>query len=70
MRSCLRIGLLDVLDETLNKKLTARQQLSASDEWAVRRLAYTAIEQITAASGKSMGAIDWFFWLFSPLWWS
>lgn len=61
MRSCLRIGLLDVLDESLRQALTARQLLSASDEWAIRRAAYTALEQIAAISGKSMGAIDWFF---------
>ncbi len=61
MRSNLRIGLIDVLDEELNQKLAARQIVSPAEEWAVRYAAYRAIEQVVAISGKSMGAVDWFF---------
>lgn len=61
MRSCLRVGLIDVKDETLATDLAARKVLSAADEQVVRRAAYEAIEQIAALSGKSIGAIDWFF---------
>ncbi len=61
MRSCLRTGLIDVLDDALRRKLTARQLLSPANEWAVRYAACQAIEQVTALSGKSMGAVDWFF---------
>jgi hypothetical protein len=61
MRSCLRIGLVDVVDRELSHKLTGRQMLQPSDEWAVRHPAYNAIEQVVANSGKSMGAVDWFF---------
>ncbi|MCA9919429.1 MAG: hypothetical protein KC445_15830 [Anaerolineales bacterium] len=61
MRSCLRVGLIDVNDETLVADLAARKVISGKDEQAVRRAAYDAIEQIAALSGKSIGAIDWFF---------
>lgn len=61
MRSCLRAGLIDVLDDTLHQKLAARQVIPPADEWVVRYAAYQAIEQVTALSGKSMGAVDWFF---------
>jgi sugar/nucleoside kinase (ribokinase family) len=61
LRSCLRIGLIDVIDDELKNKLTNRQIVSPAEEWAVRYPAYLAIEQITAQSGKSTGAVDWFF---------
>jgi hypothetical protein len=61
MRSCLRIGLVDVVDQELSIKLTDRQVLQPAEEWAVRYPSYIAIEQVVAFSGKSMGAVDWFF---------
>ena len=61
LRSCLRIGLIDVIDEELRNKLTNRQIVSPAEEWAVRYAAYRAIEQVAALSGKSTGAVDWFF---------
>ena len=61
MRFCLRIGLINVLDEKLNIKLTRREIVSPSEEWAVRYAAYRAREQIVRLSGKSEGAVDWFF---------
>lgn len=60
-RSCLRAGLIDVIDEELNHKLTNRQIVSPDEEWAVRYAAYHAYERVSALSGKSMGAVDWFF---------
>jgi hypothetical protein len=61
MRSCLRVGLIDVIDRELRKKLVGRQVLLSAEEWAVRHAAYIAIEQVVASSGKSMGAVDWYF---------
>ena len=61
LRSCLRVGLIDVIDEELRNKLINRQIVSPAEEWAVRYPAYRAIEQVTAQSGKSTGAVDWFF---------
>lgn len=61
MRSSLRIGLVEVLDEELRGKLAARMVLVPSEEHAVRCPAYQSISQVAALSGKSMGAVDWFF---------
>ncbi len=61
MRSCLRVGLIEVQDEALAADLAARKAISATDEQVVRQAAYEAIEQIVALSGKSMGAVDYFF---------
>ncbi|MCB9153133.1 MAG: hypothetical protein H6649_03625 [Caldilineae bacterium] len=61
MRSCLRIGLIDVLDEALVAALTGRRLLQPADEWAVRLAAYEAVERLVARSGRTMGAVDWFF---------
>jgi sugar/nucleoside kinase (ribokinase family) len=61
MRSCLRTGLIDVHDGTLRAALNARQVIGAPEEWVVRLAAYRAIQQVVKASGKSLGAVDWFF---------
>ena len=61
MRLCLRAGLIDILDEKLNKKLIDRIILSKDEEWAIRYAAYCARQQIVNLSGKPEGAIDWFF---------
>ena len=53
--------MIDILDEELKKKLEDRQVISADQEWAVRYTAYQAIEKMVALSGKSTGAVDWFF---------
>jgi sugar/nucleoside kinase (ribokinase family) len=58
MRSCLRIGLIDVLDGELEAKLINRQLVSPADEWAVRYPAYLAIEQLVTLSGRTMGAVN------------
>jgi hypothetical protein len=61
MRSCLRIGLIDVIDERLQDKLINRQIVLPAEEWAVRYSAYRAIQQVIALSGKDTGAVDWYF---------
>jgi ribokinase len=61
MRSCLRIGLIDINDDALAGKLERREVLSEDEEWAVRSAAHSAIAQLVAESGASMGAVDWFF---------
>lgn len=61
MRSCLRVGLVDVIDEPLADKLSQRRIVSPAEEWAIRYPAYRAIEQIVTLSGKDPGAVDWFF---------
>ena len=61
MRSCLRMGLIDVVDDELAAKLAGRELLSRTEEWAVRATAHAAVAQVVGESGKSMGAVDWFF---------
>jgi hypothetical protein len=61
MRSCLRTGLVEVIDDDLRRKLIRREELSGGEEWAVRFAAYHAIQQVQSLSGRSMGAVDWFF---------
>jgi hypothetical protein len=62
LRSCLRMGLIDVVHGELDRNLRDRRVLPPEDEWAVRSAAYLAIEQVAADSGKSAGAVDgWFF---------
>ncbi|MDH5303813.1 MAG: carbohydrate kinase family protein [Gammaproteobacteria bacterium] len=61
MRSCLRMGLIEVREHTLRERLVRRALLPESDEWAVRYAAFRAMQQLVTLSGKSMGAVDWFF---------
>jgi sugar/nucleoside kinase (ribokinase family) len=60
MRSCLRIGLIDVLDRELETKLTDRKLVSPAEEWAVRYPAYLAFEQLVTQSGKSLSTVNGF----------
>lgn len=61
MRTCLRVGLIDVLDEALAAKLVARQIVAPDEEWAVRFAAYRAMERLVDLSGVSLGAVDALF---------
>ncbi len=58
MRSCLRIGLIDVLDRELKEKLINQQIVSAAEEWAVRYPAYLACEQLVSLSGCSPSTLN------------
>jgi sugar/nucleoside kinase (ribokinase family) len=61
MRSCLRIGLIDLHDDVLRRRVIAREELPSGDEWAIRRAAYRAIQQVQQQSARYTGAVDWFF---------
>jgi hypothetical protein len=61
MRACLRIGLVEIQDPELRSKVVGRQVILPAEECAIRYAAYMAIEQVASLSGKSMGAVDWFF---------
>ncbi len=61
MRSCLRVGLIEVGDAGLRQALAERRLLAPADEWALRRATYDTIERVTELSGKGMAAVDWFF---------
>lgn len=61
MRACLRMGLIDVVDEALSSKLCHRSVLGAADEESVRSAAYAAVEQLARLSGRSMATVDRYF---------
>ena len=60
LRSCLRIGLIDVVDGELETKLVNRQVLSPAKEWAVRYPAYLAFDRLVSLSGRSPSAVNRF----------
>ena len=60
MRTFLRMGLVDVLDEELETRLTQRQIVSSAEEWAVRYPAYLAMEQLITLSGRSLNVVNGF----------
>ena len=65
MRACLRLGVVEILDEALRAKIANRALVSSADEWAVRLACYRAYEQLVAQSGKRYGEVGWF--LFSSM---
>ncbi len=60
-RGCLRIGLVRVDDDALRRRLIDRELLGAEDEWAIRVACFEAMAALQQTSGRSMGAVDWFF---------
>ena len=61
MRTCLRTGLVEILDDDLMHKLVSRQVLLPEEEQVVRFACYQAVDRVASRSGRSMGAVDWFF---------
>jgi hypothetical protein len=61
MRSALRTGMVGVVDERLEKQIAERRLINSDEEWAVRFAVYRAQEEVARLSGKSIGAVDWFF---------
>ncbi len=60
-RSCLRTGLIQIADARLRSRLESRAVVTAAEEEAVRRASYAAASRVCAISGRTMGAVDWFF---------
>lgn len=61
MRSCLRTGIVEIVDEDLQAAIVARRVIALNDEEPIRQAAYDAINEIVRLSGKSMGAVDFYF---------
>jgi len=61
MRACLRLGLIDILDDNLHNRLVNRELVTPDQEWAVRFSAYQIQKMVEEISGKSIGVVDWFF---------
>ncbi len=60
-RGCLRMGLVTIEDPDLRRRLADREVLQSSQEAAVRTACFRAMAALQPASGRSMGAVDWFF---------
>jgi sugar/nucleoside kinase (ribokinase family) len=58
IRSCLRIGLIEVVEEALKAKLVERRIVSVEEEWAVRYPAYLALDQLIALSGRGLSVVN------------
>lgn len=61
MRSCLRTGLVRVVDPELEKLTVDRRLLSPKDETAIRLACFDAVRMLSRRSGRTIAAIDWFF---------
>ncbi len=62
-RSALRTGLVRVEDEALRDLLVARRLISADREKLVRQTTFDAVRELVRQSGKSVAAIDFFFFM-------
>lgn len=60
-RSALRTGLVVVEDPALKTRLEGRKVVQAPDEAEVRAATFDAIRRLVQASGRSVAAVDWFF---------
>jgi hypothetical protein len=60
-RSCLRMGMVRVEEEALHERLAQRQLLVPEDEAAIRESVYRAVQEVQRSSGRSMGAVDRYF---------
>ena len=60
-RSALRTGLVRVDDPSLREKLAARREVTADEEKAVRDATFEAVRQLVRDSGRSVAAVDYFF---------
>lgn len=60
-RSALRTGLVVIREAALRDRVAARRLVAAADEEEIRRATFEAIRLLCAQSGKSVAAVDWFF---------
>jgi len=60
MRSILRTGMVDVLDDDMKTKLTQRQIVSPQDEWAIRFASYQVLQALVELSGRPISVVDEF----------
>lgn len=59
-RTALRTGIVEITDPTLSQRLIGRTVIDADEEAAIRTATFAAVDALAAASGRPMGAVDWF----------
>lgn len=62
-RSALRCGLVRVNDARLQKQLIERRRVSSEIEKEIRQATFDAVQDIVRDSGKSVAAVDYFFFM-------
>jgi len=60
-RSALRTGLVVISNHDVLKKIALREAIAPEVEEAIRNETYAAMQELTNLSGRSIAAIDWFF---------
>ena len=59
-RSCLRMGMVEITEPSLARRVQQRRLLGAEQESEVRTACWQAVAELQRASGRPMGAVDWF----------
>lgn len=60
-RSALRTGLVVIDDPNLRTAIVERRVIAAAAEESIRRATFEAVRRLVARSGRSVAAVDWFF---------
>lgn len=60
-RSCLRMGLVEIVEPGLRRRIAGRTLVDSEEEEAIRAACYEAVAEVRRLGGQPMGAVDWFF---------
>ncbi len=61
MRSCLRTGCVEILDDDLRRRVERRGWVDEAEEEEIRAACYDAIQSLVEESGLTQAAVDGFF---------
>ncbi len=61
MRSCLRTGCVEILDDDLRHRIERRAWVDEAEEDEIRRACFDAIQSLVEQSGLTQAAVDGFF---------
>jgi sugar/nucleoside kinase (ribokinase family) len=61
MRSCLRTGCVEILDDDLRRRVEGRGWVDEAEEEEIRAACFDAIESLVERSGLTQAAVDGFF---------
>lgn len=59
-RSCLRMGLVRIVEPKLRRRVERRELIDPASESEIRRACGLAVEELQRSSDRPMGAVDWF----------
>jgi sugar/nucleoside kinase (ribokinase family) len=61
MRSCLRTGCVEIVDDDLRRRVERRTWVDEAEEEEIRRACFDAIQSLVELSGLTQAAVDGFF---------